>query len=744
MTIPRPHHLLLGALALAGASAVHAADDWGMCGPAFVTPPRPVFESTTDDPRSIQIAADEVEFAEGGKSVLRGKVQVMRGPLQAEADRAIYDREQERIETDGRVQFWDDGGWLSGENAVIEVERQEASLGNAEFVIVESHARGTAERIVLSGEDVMRVRRGTYTTCNPDDEMWVLEARDLDLDRGDDEGVARDVWVRFGGVPIFWSPYLTFPLSDARKSGFLIPSFRLSGSSGAELTVPYYFNLAPEFDATVALRGMTDRGVQAQGEFRYLTRKGTGQIGLELLPNDSEYDGSRAALRFRHTGELDAAERWYAEADVGWVSDNDYFEDLGTNLGIAAQSHLERRADLTYRGDGWYARARVQDYQTLDDTIPVLDRPYERLPQLLVTTNGRERNLRLNVGGYAEFVSFDRSASLTGTRLDLRPTVSFPMRSAAAFLVPRASLRHTRYDLQDTAPGAADSPNRTVPTFSVDSGLFFERALKLGSRSFTQTLEPRIFYLYTPFEDQSKLPVFDTGQNTFSFSQLFREDRFNGADRVGDAHQVSLALTTRLLAPSSGEELVRASVGQIRYLRDREVTLPGRPREKESDSALVAELAASPTREWRFLGGIQWDPGDGRTDRNTVALRYQPDARRVVNLAYRFLREVPFASSESVEQTDFSVAWPVARDWRAVGRFNYALDRSTTLESFAGLEYESCCWALRTVFRRHLTSEGGEHTNSFFVQLELKGLTGVGRSTVDFLERSIPGYENEF
>jgi LPS-assembly protein len=553
-------------------------------------------------------------------------------------------------------------------------------------------------------------------------------------------GTAHHAWITFKRVPIFYSPYLTFPLSDQRRSGFLAPSYRVSSASGLELTVPYYLNLAPNYDATVGLRGMTERGVQLQGEFRYLTTRGQGQLGLELMPDDRKFGSGRSAVSFQHTGYF--AERWSANVNFNRLSDRQYFEDLGTNLAIASQTFAERRADVYRWGNGWYALGRLQSFQTLDRRLPGGSRPYERLPQLMAVYRPAERNRQVNFSGTAELVHFDRRDSVTGVRMDLRPTVSYPIRGTAGFIEPRATLRQTLYSLDGTAPGAKRTPTRTIPTFSVDSGLFFERNLEIRGQSLVQTLEPRAFYLFTPPTNQDDLPVFDTGRFTFAFAQLFREDRFSGADRVGDAHQVALALTSRVLDPAGGE-LVRGSVGQILFLRDRRITLPGQARETDSVSNLVGEVSANLGRRWRVLGGLQWDPHATRTERSTVALRYQPDPLRVVNAAYRFLRQAPGVVG-SVEQMDLSFAWPVARHWRAVGRWNHSLPDNRMLEAFGGLEYESCCWAFRAVGRRYLSSTEGEHTNAIFFQLELKGLTGIGRGTVSFLERSIPGYENPF
>ncbi len=291
------------------------------------------------------------------------------------------------------------------------------------------------------------------------------------------------------------------------------------------------------------------------------------------------------------------------------------------------------------------------------------------------------------------------------------------------------------YDLENTLPGQSNSLTRTIPTASLDAGMFFERDWSIGDRGFLQTLEPRLFYLYVPFKNQDDLPIFDTGNFDFAFSQLFRENRFTGADRIGDANQLSIAVTSRLIASGTGQEYLRLDIGQIRYFRDREVTLPNVPVETSNASPLVLDLTATIARQWRFFTGTQWDIGEGRIERNNTGLRYQPDPLRVVNLSYNF-------SSNNFEQTDVSMAWPIVKDWRFVGRWAYSLQQGETVEAFGGVEYESCCWAFRTVIRRYLS--GTQTTNAFFFQLEFKGLTGFGGGTVDFLERSIPGYENDF
>ncbi len=723
------------ALVLMLVSTVPAiAADYQLCGPALELPPRPTVEVMPSQPGETSIEADTADLIEGGTSILRGNVQVVRDTKQVEADEARYDKTNGQVEAIGHLQFWDQGAYISGSRGNFSIDEDITIVEQAKYLLQGSHAHGEAGVLTLEGSDFLKAQDARYSTCNPGDEAWVLEADSIQLDKTDDRGTARNVWVNFKGMPIFYSPYLSFPLSDARKSGFLTPSFGGSGNSGIEATVPYYFNIAPNLDATLATRAMSDRGVQLQGEFRYLFPWGEGQLGAEALADDKEFNDDRFALKFRHRNTF--TDRIKGDLDFNWVSDSTYFEDLGSSLNISGQTHLQQRGDLSYTGDWFNARTRVQNYLTIDRTIASEDRPYKRLPQFTFNTTFRERNRKLNFGAQAEAVSFDRRSSVTGVRWDLNPYVSFPIRSAATYIIPKAGLRYTGYNLDNTSAGQSDNPSRFLPDFSLDSGLFLDRPFNFAGKGYVQTLEPRLYYLYRPFDNQDNLPIFDTGEYSFNFSQLFRDDRFSGADRIGDANQLTVALTSRVLSGSGGEELLRASIGQIRYFRDRKITLPANLRDTRSGSDIVAEVSANLNRSWRASAGTQYDTSASRTDKNTLSLRYQPDSRRVVNLAYRFVRD-------EVEQTDMSAAWPLVHNWRAVGRWNFSLEGQRTLEAFAGFEYEGCCWGLRLVGRRYLTSTSGEYNNAIFMQFELKGLAGIGNAN-EFLRKSIPGYRNEF
>ena len=736
------------------ANAARAEDDeWSQCGAGVEVPRRPVVETTETetDPEAIYMSADDADLSEDGVSTLRGNVTVAQGTRRIRSDELVYTASDEIMDARGAVRFWDDGVFIAGDGARAELAQNTITMKPVErYALEDSRGHGSAAEMTTLGNELMTANDLTYTTCDPDQTDWRVIAGDIEFDRVEETGTARDTWLEFKGQRVFYLPWLSFPLGDRRKSGFLAPTFGVDSSSGVDVTTPYYFNLAPNYDATVGSRAMSERGVQAQGEFRFLTRSfGSGRTVAHYLPSDAKYDDDRAAFDLEHRHRL--SDRWSTEARFEWVSDAEYYEDFGTRLSQSSRTHLPRRFDANYRADALHARVRLEDFLTVDRTIPLDDRPYARIPQVLVRTNVAERNRALNFGATAELTSFDRRSSTTGVRALVQPSLSYPVHSGGAFAVPKATLHLTGYDLSriETDAYRNDAPSRLLPTFSLDGGTFLERPYSLADRTLTHTLEPRLYYLLVPYDHHDDVPNFDSTLSSFSFAQLFRENRFSGADRIGDANQLTLALTSRVL-DDHGEERVRASVGQIHYFRDRKVTLSEDEKPQTTGvSDIIAGLETRPAREWRLRTDLQYDTGADRTEKSTLNLRYQPDRRSVFNAALRFLRDDD--PTKDIKQADLSFAWPLGTRWRGVGRWSHALndDRNKPLEVFGGIEYESCCWGLRVVAQRFLNrgadSLGGEqYANGIFVQFELKGLTGVGSSADAFLTRTIPGYENEF
>jgi LPS-assembly protein len=709
---------------------------------ATAVPVRPD-KKTLVDPRTapIKLTADQVELVREGISTFTGNVEISRSYQKIEADKVVYDKPANTVEATGNVTFQDLDTTIKGASAKVDLETDQGEYVDTEYRLHYKHARGTADTIRREQPAVLNLENITYTTCDAGNQDWVLSSEKLDLDTDKKVGVARNATLRFKGVPILYTPYISFPLSNERKSGMLTPSVGVSDESGFEIEIPYYWNIAPNMDATITPHYYEKRGMQLQGEFRYLRPDSEGMVRAEYLPSDNDYgDEDRQAFSWLHEHRL--SPRWNANVDFNYVSDENYFEDLGTSLDHTSRSYLPKRLDVTFDGDIWNFAGRIAGYQTIDQSIPSMFNPYDRLPQLVVQVETPEPVMGLTFGVRGEFAYFDRNDTVTGARTDIRPYVSLPMRRPWGYITPKASLYYTRYDLNDQFPGEDDTPTRTVPIFSLDSGLYVDRDTSLFGRNYTHTLEPRLYYLYAKYVDQDRLivdetntpVVFDTQMYDFNFEQLFRENRFSGGDRVGDANQVTVALTSRLLDKESGIERLRASIGQIFHFRDREVTMPGYTTVESSVSNIVGELFMQLDNSWSFTGGMQWDHDESETDKGIARFSYQPDSKHILNLAYRYQRDL-------LEQTDVSFRWNVNRNLYAVGRWNYAIKGQRTLEGFAGVEYDSCCWTFRIMGRQWVNDLNADQDNTaIYLQLELKGLIGLGQKVDKRLEKGILGY----
>jgi LPS-assembly protein len=679
-----------------------------------------------DEDEPIHLSADFAQALKQERFTLWGNAKARRGRQEIEAELLAYDKANDVLQAQGDIRYRQDGFLITGRSAFFSLLTRKGRLEDAHYRFEPRHARGSASSITVVGEEVARLEDASFTTCSPGDNAWYLRAGRLRLDRKSGTGVARNAWLAFKGVPVLYSPYLTFPIDERRRSGFLAPTFGTSDTSGIDLSVPYYWNIAPNQDATFTPRWLSKRGTMLRTEYRYLYPTGLGQLNVEYLPNDRLREGGRGLLAYRHQGSL-LTPRLRTDVNFVQVSDTDYFEDLGNSLNVTAISHLERRGDLTYLGPFWSLTGRLQSFQTLEQTIPLSQRPYARLPQILFTATRPEGPYGSAYQLYGELVHFERKLGPVGERLDLQPVASLPLVRTAGFLIPSLKLRHTQYALHDTDPAQPASPSRTLPIFSVDSKLFFERTLSWGERSLLQTLEPRVFYLYVPFREQSDIPIFDTVRPELTFPQLFQDNRFIGADRVADARQVTLGLTTRVIDTERGVEHLSASVGQIVYFRDREVTLPGESPDTRPTSDLVGELYGAIDPGWSARAIVQWNPEETRTEKSTLYLRYSPTLGRIANMGYRRVQP-------DIEQAELSLLWPLSRHWRGLGRWNYSFAEARTVESTVGFGYQSCCWALWLAARRFIADELDDSNTSLFVQLELKGLTRLGKRVEELLE----------
>ena len=738
--------IFIGVILSSFSSLTLAELDWQQCEASddgFL----PHVENTAGS--EVDVKANDAQLVENGTSVFTGDVVVSRGGQELKADRATYNQISGDVTAQGNIQVRDSEIILNAQQAEWALSSDDGRLVDAQYRLRESHARGNAESVYRQGVEKTLLKGATYTTCNVADNAWLLESSNVRLDHVEDVGVARNVKIRLAGVPVFYTPYLSFPLSDERKSGFLTPSFGSSDETGFEIQTPYYWNIAPDKDATFTPRLMSERGLMLSSEFRYLYNRHKGQFDAGFLLNDQlkkegsllnpNYKDDRKHFSWQHKGYF--LSRWNANIDYNYVSDNEYLEDFGSNLSLASTTHLNRQLSVGYTGDNWDFIGRVQGYQTLTD----VSKPYQRLPQLLFRGYFPDQALGLSYGIKAEYVDFDHEDNIAGQRIDIEPSISLPWSSAAAYITPRLALKHTRYDLNDNVTTAIDkTPTRTAPVVSVDSGLFFERDIKIGRSGYIHTLEPRAFYLYIPERDQEDIPVFDSSLRTFNMGQLFSYDRFSGADRMGDANQLSLALTSRIINQKTGRESFRASLGQIQYFRDREVTLNNTAKNTQSSSDMVAEIVASLAKEWTVRGEMQWDPHESRSNMSALRIQYRGDHGRLLNVSHRYRRD-NVSNLEGLEQIDISARLPINKQWSVIGRWYRSIKEGQTLETLAGIEYDSCCWATRLVIRDYVDNARDDDRNlAVLFQVELKGLGNFGQKTDALLERSILGYDPDF
>lgn len=708
-------------------------------------PAAPEFElqqpgSFSFDPLLPVMATADSVVSEDGVVTLEGNTRIEYQNRVLNAENASYNRDSGEVLIDGEVSYESNGVQLSTREAKFNLLDSTFATGESDYQINlgDKRATGSASTLESTPDGQFRLTDATYSTCPPGDRSWFIEAEDILLDNEAGVGTANQIKLNFKGIPILAVPTFSFPISQKRKTGFLAPSLARSESTGIELRMPWYWNIRPNFDATLTPRIMSQRGVQLQSQWRYLNEQGIWQFDSEILRDEDEPSGERRRSfnRLRHNGTF--GNRWETELDASEVSDRDYFEDLGDNLQVVSISHLERRADLRY-SDGTYSfLARAQSYQTVDQTIAAEDRPYKKLPQLRFNADWPDLRFGLEADFDAELVYFDRSDSITGSRLDIYPRLSWPINRTAWYVNPSITTRFTQYRLNNSDDGIPSDIDRAFSTASLEAGLFLDRAV--NDRGKIQTLEPRLFLLRVPFENQDLIPEFDSVPLDFNFSQLFRENRFSGSDRIADANQLSLALTTRLIDLPSGREQLLASIGQIAYFDDRRVTVDG---EVDSDkfSDFVAEIEADLDNNWLLRTSLQWDPKENLTVRSSALLTYRPDSDRLLNIGHR---RVNTGSSAETEQLDFSILWPIRDRWRVAGRWNYSIAGNTSIESLVGLEYQDCCWSFRIAARRYIADDGSDHETNYYLQLVLKGLAPLGEDIGELLEAGVLGYEDEY
>ncbi|MFK8015153.1 MAG: LPS-assembly protein LptD [Gammaproteobacteria bacterium] len=677
----------------------------------------------------VEISADDATVSETDVSSFSGNVQIVREGGTVSADSATYDPAAQRFAVEGNVTYDDETLEITAADASFDAATDQGQFSEARFALKSGDGRGDAKQILSDSDQVLELGDVRYSACPEGENDWRLIADRIRIDRDSDIGEGRGVRVEFKGVPILYTPYLSFPASGARKSGFLLPDYGNTDRSGNDLSIPYYWNIAPNYDATITTRYLTARGLQLGVEGRYLLPNTTGSIETVYLADDMRANRDRTLARWRHDSFFDSGLRIHA--DVNDVSDRDYFGDLSSSLAGTAITHLERLLEVELDRPNWLLAARVQSFQTLDDGILEGDEPYKRLPQLIFD-GAWDVGLGLRTSVAAELSHFERDIGARGQRFNIEPGISLPYQTPGISIVPSVRINHAQYHLTDLTAGQEENPSRTVPIYSLDGRMVFERDAGPKGR-FLHTFEPRIRYTHIPFTDQSDVPVFDTGLPDFNLVQLFQDNRYRGTDRIGDTDKLSMGFTTRLFNNANGREVVTATLGQALFLSNRDVELPERAVNDNNASNLIAEIGVNLSRRWNGNLEYQWEPSSRETSKAAVRLQYRPADNKVINLGYRF-------QDNDLEQSDISFAWPVGSHWNIVGRWNYSLAENVTLERFAGVEYERCCWAVRLVSRSYVNNRDGGTDKALFAQFELKGLTSIGTRVDAFLERGILGY----
>jgi len=739
------HLVLLPSLLLiaAGSSAGAPPDDgggpinpyapisaWAVCPPP---PDRDYDLSFAGDPETAPtyLEGKLAERTGDGKLKLFGNAQAQRGAQRLRADRLVYDDVDGTVEADGDVVYDEPSLNIIGTDGKFWLRENRGDLFATHFHFYDRHGRGNAKRAYLLRPGVSRFKKAMYTTCAEGNNTWSLRATKVDLDQNTGMGVARNARLNIKGVPVMYTPYISFPIDDRRKTGFLIPSIGSSDNSGFEVKTPFYWNIAPNYDALITPRYLSDRGTQFNTEFRFLRPKQEGLLRVEYLNHDKITDNERSRIVVRD--DIRFNQNLHAGVDYDRVSDSNYLNDLGDSLSLASVSYLSRSAYLNYAEDWWTADLRVDDYQTVDQTITRQNQPYQRLPRLTFNAFSPVTPLGIESQLASEAVRFDARERVTSDRLDLWPSFSWPYRGVALDSTPKVGVRYTAYRLDNEAPDQSSNPTRTTPFFSLDNTLYLERDMSILDHRYTQTLEPRLFYLYVMGENQENLPLFDTTEPTFTYRELFEENRFNGADRMGDANQLAVAVTSRLTNPDTGIEKLRASVGQLYYFANRNVTLNNTGVQTDSKSNIAGELEMALSRSWSGKADLIWDPHDNATERANARIQYHPGFRKIANLSYRYLKG-------EQNQIDASILWPLSPSWQVIGRWYYDIGDSQQLETLAGIEYDSCCWGIRFVTREYVDSTSKTNNRVYMAQIVLKGLATFGSKIESVLEDGILGY----
>ncbi len=690
------------------------------------------FSGVAPQADTIDIISGDLEVDLNGPATFNDRLVLRQGDRQFGADEGSFDRNTSEFEVSGNVDFRDPASWVRGNAARFNSATGFFSIEDAEYDLFTVPARGSADRIALDATDQLSLTDVTYTSCARGNDDWVLHAGSLTIDRAEGKATARNARLEFLGVPILYTPFLTYPIDNRRRSGLLLPELGNSQQRGIEFAQPYYFNLAPNYDATLTPHFMSRRGLQVEGEFRYLSGGTSGFATAAFLPDDDVTRENRTELVWFNQSQLPAG--WRTTIDATDVSDSTYYEDLSNGLANTSQVALNRSMTFERFSGAWSTLLQVADYQMLDEALTPEEKPYRQVPRLAINGYWPNAVFGLTLGVGSEFTYFDRNTGVTGLRAHLQPEASLPLEIGPLAFEPYVGLDYTAYNLSNLAANEEDSPSRAIPIYSMDLRTLLERSWGDGGK-WLQTIEPRAQYVYVPYENQDQFPVFDTIQPDFSLVQLFRRNRYVGLDRLGDTNQLNLGITTRLIRSRDGSQFLTATIGETQYFNAQDVVLPGEQPSDDTASDYIAELGVDVNEQWKVDLGYQWDSDLGVTQLSEARVLYRADDFRVVALSYRYRRD-------SVRKIDLAGAWPLGKRWNIVGRYDYSLLDNKALERLVGLDYSTCCWGVRLVVSRNLTTRDGESDSAISLQLLLKGFGSTSSPAESLLGRGILGYDS--
>ncbi|PXW24378.1 LPS-assembly protein LptD [Paraburkholderia caballeronis] len=678
----------------------------------------------------------------------KGAAEVRRTAAIVKADALHYDVDTDVANAFGSVVVVQNGTSFTGPDARLRVEANEGYMTAPKYHFAATGGSGSAERADLLDDERSVLTNGTYTACQCSTHpAWYIKGSEFDFDTGADEGVAHNSVLFFQDVPIFASPWMSFPLSGDRRSGLLPPTFSLSSTNGYELSLPYYFNIAPNRDFTFTPELISKRGVFLQGTYRYLSSNYSGTFTGTFLPNDAITKTNRYAVFFQHNQNFGNGFGGYVYYNK--VSDNTYPEDLSqpANQFLAGTQLLyQQEAGLTYNNGPWSVLAREQHWQTLEPSVP----PYGREPQLNV------KYAKYNVGGFdfgaeADYTRFRITTdnATEGDRVVFNPYLSYSLMGPGYFVTPKVQWHFASYNLSNIGPespaGTPKNFTESIPTFSFDTGLVFDRSVHLFGQDYIQTLEPRLYYVYTPYRNQDFAPLFDTADSDFGLAEIFTPNTFIGNDRIADSNRITAAITTRFLNPATGDERARFVIAQQYYFRDQRVTLlPGQSGSQATHSDLIAGASLKLGAGFASETAFQYNADNNQLVKASVGFGYSPGPSRVVNVAYRYTRSNTTLDNQPINQFLISAQWPLSHRVYAVSRFNYDLNGHRIVDGLLGMQYDADCWALGVGIQRYangINNTGGQNSATrFLAQLTLKGLSNVDNGLVAAFKASVPGY----